>query len=60
MEGLTYTPGDLAKVAKAPKTRKAESEDYSEHRDKAWSTLRKLVQAGRSVRQIERAARALY
>jgi hypothetical protein len=28
-------------------------------RDKAWATLRKLVQAGRSDRQIERAARRL-
>lgn len=60
-DGLTYTPGDLAKVAKAPTVRKADGEnpDYSRQRDKAWTTLRKLVVAGRSNRQIERAARSL-
>lgn len=58
-EGLTYTPGDLAKVAKPPARVKVEDPDRSRARDKAWATVRKLVQAGRSDRQIERAARSL-
>lgn len=60
MTGLTYTPGDLAKVAKAPVRKAPEDPDRSRQRDRAWSTVRKLVAAGRSDRQVEKAARALY
>lgn len=57
-EGLTYRPSDLAQVAKAPKRDNGDLEEYG-RRDKAWASLRKMVAAGRSNRQLERAARAL-